>query len=65
MPKQEEIFGPVACITQFDSEEEVVTRVNNTRSSSYSSNIHLATIFTKGKVNDGLESLPVWARRVP
>jgi len=28
---QEEIFGPVACITQFDSEKEVVARVNNTR----------------------------------
>ena len=32
LPKQEEIFGPVACIAQFDSEKEVVGRVNNTRS---------------------------------
>jgi len=28
---QEEIFGPVACITCFDTEDEVVERVNNTR----------------------------------
>merc|ERR1712156_1064964 len=28
---QDEIFGPVACITKFDSEKEVVGRVNNTR----------------------------------
>lgn len=28
---QEEIFGPVACVTVFDTEDEVVERVNNTR----------------------------------
>ena len=28
---QEEIFGPVTCVTVFDTEEEVVQRVNNTR----------------------------------
>jgi len=28
---QDEIFGPVTCITPFDSEEEVIERVNNTR----------------------------------
>lgn len=28
---QEEIFGPVTCVTVFDTEAEVVERVNNTR----------------------------------
>ena len=28
---QEEIFGPVVCVTTFDTEEEVIKRVNNTR----------------------------------
>ena len=27
----EEIFGPVTCVTVFDTEAEVVERVNNTR----------------------------------
>ena len=27
---QEEIFGPVTCVTVFDTEEEVIERVNNT-----------------------------------
>ena len=26
---QEEIFGPVVCLSPFDSEEEVIERVNN------------------------------------
>jgi acyl-CoA reductase-like NAD-dependent aldehyde dehydrogenase len=28
---QEEIFGPVVCVTPFATEEEVIKRVNNTR----------------------------------
>ena len=28
---QDEIFGPVTCLTIFDTEEEVVERINNTR----------------------------------
>lgn len=28
---QDEIFGPVTCITRFESEKEVIERVNNTR----------------------------------
>ena len=28
---QDEIFGPVTCITKFESEEEVIERVNDTR----------------------------------
>ena len=28
---QEEIFGPVTCLTVFDTEEEVIERVNNTK----------------------------------
>jgi len=28
---QEEIFGPVVCVTTFDTEEECIKRVNNTR----------------------------------
>jgi len=28
---QDEIFGPVTCVTKFETEEEVVQRVNNTR----------------------------------
>lgn len=28
---QDEIFGPVACITKFETEEEVIDRVNDTR----------------------------------
>ena len=28
---QEEIFGPVTCLAIFDTEEEVVERINNTR----------------------------------
>ncbi|MPC97126.1 Aldehyde dehydrogenase family 8 member A1 [Portunus trituberculatus] len=27
---QEEIFGPVTCVTPFDTEEEVISRVNDT-----------------------------------
>ncbi|KAK8407533.1 hypothetical protein O3P69_002230 [Scylla paramamosain] len=27
---QEEIFGPITCVTPFDTEEEVITRVNDT-----------------------------------
>ena len=28
---QDEIFGPVVCVTSFKDEEEVINRVNNTR----------------------------------
>ncbi len=28
---QEEIFGPVVCVSPFQEEEEVINRVNNTR----------------------------------
>jgi hypothetical protein len=28
---QEEIFGPVVCVTPFDTEEEVINRANNVK----------------------------------
>ncbi|CAL4060495.1 unnamed protein product [Meganyctiphanes norvegica] len=43
---QEEIFGPVTCITSFDTEEEVISRVNNSEyglcASVWTSNLGLA-----------------------
>lgn len=39
---QEEIFGPVTCVTVFDTEAEVVDRVNNTR---YAHDLALPRLF--------------------
>jgi len=57
---QEEIFGPVSCITVFDTEEEVVERVNNTRyglcASVWSQNLGRVH-----RVSQGLEVGTVWS----
>lgn len=33
---QEEIFGPVVCVTPFDTEEEVINRANNVKKKNFS-----------------------------
>jgi len=57
---QDEIFGPVTCVTKFETEEEVVQRVNNTRYGLCAS-VWSESVGTIHRLGQGLEVGTVWS----
>ncbi|KAF0290260.1 Aldehyde dehydrogenase family 8 member A1 [Amphibalanus amphitrite] len=56
---QEEIFGPVTCLTPFDSEEEVISRVNSTQYGLCAS-VWSSSLSTVHRVSEQLQVGTVW-----